>query len=275
MRYLEFAVEPFQRSGTMIPLSAYNDILKLPDPGYCSVYQFTQTDAFAIRAGGRSKDFGRLSVYADRLWMDFDGKDLTDESVAEAKSRTQAAAKILKNLGASFTVWFSGGKGFHICTKIQPMDGIGVPYSQSQYVTALGVVCDMSLYQHGRLLSNPGRLHKKTGKRKELIHTHTGDTLLQIPYSEPLVTTLPNLGNMSSSDKAKLSVLRMLSILNNPPETGMRHTRMWSWAMSAFESGLSEDWIWQNLLLINSLLPDPKSIEDVRACMSRAKSQSR
>ena len=276
-RYLEFAREPMQRNGTMIPVTAYADILKLDDTGYCSVYQFDEAAVLQIRAQKNAQGLGRFPVYTDRLWMDFDGLDTSEAEVAKAKQRAGQAAQILSQLGASFTIWSSGGKGYHICSKITPMAGHGVPHSQATYVASLGISCDMSLYQHGRLLSNPGRLHKKTGKKKHLIHTHAGSTLLTVPYLECTPREIPVREELTTLDQAKLIYSRMGMFLESPgaQEPGNRHTALWSLAMSAIEYGMSQSAVWENLLFLNSVIENPKPIEELQKCLTQAINQSR
>lgn len=273
--YHEFCIEPMQRNGTFIPVSKYADVLKLEDSGYCSVYRFDEQAVLQVRAQGSSQGLGRFPVYTDRLWLDFDGADLTAESVVDAKKRASAAAKIFKDMGASFTIWFSGGKGYHICVRIAPMSGNGVPHSQSTFVSFLGIQCDYSLYQHGRLLSNPGRLHKKTGKRKELVHTHHGNTLLVVPYLEPLNKNIPDRENLTYLDRAKIAYSRVGMFLEDTPKPGMRHTRLWSLAMSMLEAGMSANATRENLMFVNSLMGEPKKQEEVEQCLTQALNQSR
>jgi hypothetical protein len=277
MRYFEYAKEPHLRNGTMIPVSSYPDLLRQEDTGYCSVFQFFEPAVLHVRAQGSSKGLNQFPVYADRLWMDFDAADTSEEQMKITKTKCATTAAILKSMNASFTIWFSGRKGYHICCKITPMSGHGVPLSHATFVKSLGAECDMSLYQHGRLFSNPGRVHKKTGVKKHLVSTHESSTLLAIPYIEFTPTLPRNEEQQTPVSMTQLVLSRAGIYLSNDElqTPGNRHTALWSIAMNAFSAGMGDNLVWELLQHLNRLSQAPKPIDELQLCLKQAKAQSR
>lgn len=267
--YHEYAQSPEKRSGVMVPLTALPEIFTRPDAGYCTVFRFDQVAALAIRAQGNSQGLSRFPVYSDRLWIDIDRDDV---EVAKVYAREVAAQFKAKDY--TFSVWFSGGKGYHLCVKIEPMWGLDVPHSQKVYVESLGLKCDYTLYQHGRLLSNPGRLHPKTGIKKHKVMEHEGKTLLTIPMVAAPDRTVIDRSELAQSDIGKLAFSRLGGLLAFPPEAGGRHQALWSAAMQMVEAGMSEEMIVMNLEYVNQFFPDPKPRSEICRAVQQAINQS-
>jgi hypothetical protein len=258
----------------MVPVSSLLDIYDRPDSGYCTIYQFSKEAAFAIRQQGDATGFARFPVYSDRLWIDLDAADSSPSEVDRVKNYARELTARFKAENYTFSVWFSGSKGYHICLRITPMQGREVPYSQLQYVqNELKIQCDFSLYQHGRLLSNPGRLHPKTGIKKHKIYEFNGGRLLEVPLI-PMPEKLEiSSGSLQVSDLARIGFQRLASFTQDAPLAGMRHTKMWSLASGLFEAGMSFDLVFGNLCYVNQFLPDPKPIEEVRRACEQAAHQ--
>ncbi len=269
MLFHEYALTPNKRNGTMVPRSSLPDIYSRPDSGYCTVYAFDAHAAAAIRAQGDSKGMGRFAVYSDRLWVDFDA-----DEIEEARQRARELASRLKEEDYSFTVWFSGGKGYHVCVKIEPMHGKDVPYSQSQLLKSWTIACDYSLYQHGRLLSNPGRLHPKTGIKKHKVMEWSGSRLLSIPMLEAPQREVVNPDTLSDAQLATIALHRAQSLILDAPMPGMRHTSYWSAAMQMIEAGMDRDLISGLLCWANKFFPNPKSDEEIWRAVDQALHQS-
>lgn len=246
-------------------------LFEAEDAGYCSVYAFSKQDADSITKSKSSVGFGQYSVYADRLWIDLDGdtKDIAETLLSRAKS-------VLDSRGLGYTVWFSGKKGYHICIKITPMYGVDVPYSQLCYVRdTLAIECDYSLYQHGRIISNPGRKHPDTGIRKHLVETVVG-TELQIPtVAKPFTSTVVE--ELNDVDKATLGLHRVQMMILDSPNllNGMRHTTLWKTAMSCFEAGMSDELVKELMLYANRFFESQKTESEVLRAVEQAKYQSK
>lgn len=267
--YHEYALTPLARSGTMVPRTSLPDIFSRPDSGYCTVYAFDKFATEVIRAQGNSQGMGRFPVYADRLWIDID-RDSEDE----ARIYARHVARMFKELNLSFSVWVSGGKGYHICVKTAAMFGPDIPHSHKCYVEELKLECDYSLYQHGRLLSNPGRVHPKTGIKKHKVMQYDGTELPVIELIKAPERNIVDKDILSNGDLARIAYSRMSSLILDAPLPGNRHTAIWSTAMMMFEAGMSKDLVLQNLLYLNDCLPNPKKGEEVCLAVNQAHAQS-
>lgn len=267
-------MQPSLRSGLMVPESALPDLFKREDAGYCSVYRFDEKAVSAIRAQGSAKGLGRFPVYSDRLWIDIDRDDKDGVlGVERAREYARVLANKFKQSDYNFTVWSSGSKGFHICIKITMMVGEAVPHSQAEWLRAQGLEIDYSLYQHGRLLSNPGRLHPKTGKKKELVMVNKGTVTPTIPILSLPIKTLTDIDELNKSDLARIVFSRASNLILDAPLCGMRHTQFWSFATQALEAGMARDVVFGLLCYVNDFLPDPKAKEDLLRALDQAQSQ--
>jgi hypothetical protein len=274
MWYHEYALQPSMRTGLMVPRSALPDFFKRPDAGYCSVYAFNEAAKFAVQAQGDATNFSRFEVYSDRLWIDIDASNDSPQEVERIKVYTRELTKQFIAQDFDFTVWSSGSKGFHICIKIVPMLGRDVPYSQLRYVQdTLNVVSDASLYQHARLLSNPGRLHPKTGRKKERVFEHHGKSVPSIPMIEAPKNQNVDSDSLTDADLGRIGFQRLASFIQDTPLAGMRHTKLWSLASGLFEAGMSRDLVSMNCLYVNKFLPDPKPEDEVLRAVNQAANQ--
>lgn len=249
----------------MIPVSKLPEFYKLDDAGYSSYYWFREEDAREIQQQGRSIGLNRFSVYTRYLVLDIDRED---DMPAALKDMEQYSAE-LRGMGLKHSVWVSGGKGFHIYIHCEPMEGNDVPHSQYCWVKERGWKVDFSLYQHGRLLSNPGRKSKKTGVRKHKIKDYDGE-LLHVPRVQPPERSErpPDLG---SSDLARIALYRAQKALESEPDS--RHTRLWSLAGAFAEAGMPEPLTVELLEWINKFWPQPKDREGLERAVHQAYDQ--
>jgi len=273
MYYHEFANQPYLRDGTLVPRSALRDIFNLPDAGFCSVYAFTAEAKLAIRAQGDSSGLSRFPVYSDVLWMDLDISNDTPEERQRIREYARELTRRFKEADYFFTVWDSGSKGFHIGVRIEPMFGKDVPWSQSQFITTSGIICDMSLYQHGRLFRNPGSVHQKTGRKKTKLYEHKGSNVLSIPMLKAPERSDLDLSTLSDSDKARIGLYRLQATIQDAPKPGMRHTTLWGTATSLLEGGLKYDLVCGLLYWANDMLPEPKTKDEVERAVQQAAHQ--
>lgn len=273
MYYYEHCLQPFMRNGLMVPRSALPDLFKLPDSGYCTVYGFEQSAKWAVRAQGDATGLGRFPVYSDRLWIDIDATNDTPQELERVKQYTRDLTRQFQTLDYNFTVWDSGSKGFHIAIKIEPMFGKDVPWSQLQYIQSAGITCDYSLYQHGRLLSNPGRVHPKTGRKKSKVFEHAGNTTLSIPMLKSPDKPELDLNTLTDSDLARIALNRLNSLIQDAPMPGMRHTTFWSTASQCLEAGLKSDLVYGLLSWANKFSPTPKDDSEIKRAVEQAAAQ--
>ena len=229
--YREWCSAPHTRKGSMMPVNMIARIANSPniDTGYASVYYFDENAANAIILSRSSSGLGRFDVYTDELVIDLDSGD-------EQLALTE---RVLKERGLSYTVWASGGKGYHIYIRLSAtMMGNNVPYSQKKYVESLGIKADLSLYQHGRILSLPGRVHPKTGVRKHRVKRVRGSNVLTIPLLTPPEPVFRFDANGGLGD-LEAGLWSLISMLGQEPDVGNRHTALWSAALHFADAGVS------------------------------------
>ena len=265
--YVEYATTKNDRVGRFVPIRQMVSFYNTPSAGYSSVYWFKFEDILSFRARGKSDGLGVLPVYAERLWIDIDRED---DSTA-AYNDMQTTSNWLQKQGYAHSTWFSGGKGYHICVKIKPMFGNAVPYSQKEWVLAnIPVAVDKSLYQHGRILSNPGRVHEKTGESKKRIGFFLGETLeiplLELPFER--AAPLP-----ASEENKHQGFLRCARLLMNEPDQGDRHTELWSTASQLCGAGVPQELTLGMLQWINQQWKNQKKFDDVSRAVLQAYNQ--
>ncbi len=254
--YREWALKPSHRRGCMIPDKYVMRYCNAPDAGYASVYMFKEQDAQEIIASGSSAGLSRYEVFTDTLTLDLD-------KGAEQLSQAREAVK-----GYRYCVFESGGKGYHIVISLDRLiNGTNIPYSQRKWVEALNVGADLSLYQAGHIISLPGRLHPKTGKRKILIDIQPGNLL-----SLPLVSQESPSFALGNADQSELErgLWRAVELLSNGPGPGNRHTALWSTAKHFADSGLSFDTALDLLWAVNQTWDEPKTEAEVKLAVNQA-----
>lgn len=265
MYYVEYALEPYKRSGVMIPVSALPALYERPDAGYCSYYWFNKESADAIRSARKSVGLSSYPVYTRYLVLDIDREHDINQALRDMEQYSlELQAENIKH-----SVWVSGGKGFHVYISCEAMEGLHVPFSQLEWVRARNWNVDKSLYQHGRLLSNPGRKSKKTGIRKHKIREFDGQ-LLRVPAVQPPERETKNL-EITDADKLRLAFFRLQKILESDPDS--RHTTIWSTAMLCAAAGLNQDLTTQLIQVVNSQWKNPKDQEGLLRAIQQAYSQ--
>jgi hypothetical protein len=243
----------------MLPLNVIEKMCDAPDSGYSSVYMFDEDAARVLLADKSSKGMSRFPVYTDRLVIDLDAGD-------EQLERAELA---LKERELAYDVWFSGGKGYHVIIPLVALvSGKDVPYSQKKWVEGLGIGADLSLYQHGRLISLPGRVHPKTGIKKYLLRQENG-AKLNIPMlvsPEPVFTFAGNGG----LDEFEAGLWKVLQCLADPPSVGNRHTQLWSTALHFADSGFSYDFTLELMTEVNNKWTTGKDLAGVELAVKQA-----
>lgn len=252
MFFKEFSGDVMMRTGLMVPAKAQ------PGNGYCSLYYFRNKDAQTIRKSGSSKGLNKYPVWTNRLVMDYDDGDATlwDDFPKIAE------------FGAPFRIYTSGGKGYHVEIHIEPMVGLNVPFFQRVFVTSHGFKVDLSLYQSGRLISNIGRVHPKTQRKKALIMEFFEGQPLVIPQNaQPPV---PYEEKKSDTMVFLQAIARLNKSLKYAPGIGNRHTALWGMAKDLAGGGLSHDTALELLLNVNKTWPNPKEDCEVEAAVEQA-----
>lgn len=258
MFYREWCSKVQNRKGLMVPVTAIPNLLKLSDTGYASVYMFKEADALEIKASGNSSGFDKYEVAADALVIDIDNGEEGLHPVIKA-----LAAK-----GLAYEIWNSGGKGFHILIPHDLISSIHLPFSHKKVVEEMGLAVDTSLYQHGRLLSLPGRVHPKTKKKKRLLQIVDGKRLdlKIIAKPEPVF----NFGEHLGLSELTKGLKRVIDMIEAPPSPGNRHTKLWGAAKDLADSGLSFDTVLDIMEGVNGTWDDKKDPSEIRQAVEQA-----
>lgn len=241
----------------MVPVSAFEHILKRPDPGYASVYKISAVDAQLIRASGSSRGLGAFAVAADRVTLDIDNPDDINQCLEK-----------LDSLKLGYEVWDSG-RGYHIEIPHDPIYDARLPYSHKCWVEQLGLPVDYSLYQHGRILRLPGTVNVKTGRRKQFVEKVDG-SMPTIELREPPAFNFKPDGGLKTIATV-LNQFQRLALAE--PLPGNRHTQLWSAARSACEAGLSFSATLEILQEINNSWEVPKLPDEVETAVTQAYKQ--
>lgn len=263
--YREWSRKFNDRTGTMIPIEQFANIIKhVRDPGYASVYAFKEEDAKQIQESGLSRDFSRFEAFSDTLPLDIDdgGESLPD---------------ILDRLsGLKYDLYTSGGKGMHIILHHEPIVSMDLPNSHKNVVESFGIKVTRDknykglkvddLYHHGRILSLLGRIHPKTGKKKELIRSVDGE-LVHVPITKK---DGPKFDFSGIEGSIEAALLNLLNLKTNPPLNGNRHMRTWQTAMDLLKAGFDIAAIGQFLLVINEQWPEPQPEDEILAAVEQA-----
>jgi hypothetical protein len=243
----------------MLPLSVLATMLKAKDPGYASVYMFDEDSAKAVIAEHSSTGLSRFPVYTHELVIDLDGGD----------AQLEIAERVLKERGLAYVLWRSGGKGYHVyIPHTKMLSGRDIPYSQRKYVEGMGIGADLSLYQHGRIISLPGRIHPKTGARKALVKTVKG-VQLELPLLVAPEITFNFQGN-GGLDDLEAGLWKLLQLIADEPLPGNRHTQLWSTALHLADAGLSHATALELLQKVNEQWQNPKDSLELETAVSQA-----
>jgi hypothetical protein len=259
MLWKEWAQQPHYRRGFMVSQDTLDNICRFHrDPGYSTVYAFEEEDAKEILESGSSRGLDRYEPLSDRVVIDIDSDDPRD-----AKARLDAVEGILRDAGYGYKVYFSGGKGYHVVIPHTLIKSHDLPYSHRLFVRdTLGVPCDESLYQHGRLLSLEGRIHPKTKIRKHLITTVEGN-LAPIEIVEK-----PSVAKFNFTDDVGVNglvraLLNVTGLILQEPNEGLRHSMLWRTAKDLAAAGLSKEAAVSLLMGVNNTWQRKKLPDEV------------
>lgn len=250
------------RKGRMVSLTALGRLLNLPDPGYSSIYMFKEEDAKIIVNNGHSKGLNQYAVASKFLVVDVDSGE-------EGRSIIEG---ILRSKGYAYEIWSSGGKGYHFYIPHELICDKRLPNSHKQVALSLFPKqhVDLTLYQHGRLVSLPGRVHPITKKRKHLIASIPGKSI-EIPLVEELKVVRPfEVSPDGDHQLLAIGLQRAADLICFPPDRGTRHIRIWGTAKDLAESGLDYDTTLNLLLKVNETWDEQKTEEEIIKAVTSA-----
>lgn len=255
MLYFEWAQKVSHRKGRMVPETALPQILKMQDPGYRSVYMFSESDAKKME--GSSKGFDQYVPHSNELIIDIDSGEWDLEM----------CTGLLGHDGFEYTVFSSGNKGYHVVLTLDKLYADHrLPYSQRKWVEQLGMAFDPSVYKHSSLISLEGRIHPVTKKRKTKLYHQPGKPLV-LPLVSPPEKQIV-IGD--DEESLKLGTAQLHSLVANPPTEGNRHGALWSCSKSLAEAGIPLEAALEFLQVINDKWPNPKAESEVERAVKAA-----
>lgn len=257
--FREWCPSNLYRTGNLVPVEAFEQILRRPDPGFASVYMFKSEDAKQIRANGSSRGLGSLTVAADAVTLDVDNPDDINQVLEKIDS-----------LKLGYEVWDSG-RGYHIVIPHDFIEDNRLPYSHRCWVESLGLPVDLTLYQHARVLRLPGTVNVKTGRRKQFVERVDGMKPTIELRDPPTFNLKPETFGLKTIETVLNQFQRLAA---SEPVPGNRHTRIWSAARSAADAGLSYQTALELLQEINSAWQSPKEPAEVEKAVTQAYRQT-
>ena len=261
-RYYEWCPDVFRRKGTMLKSSVFPKIVNSKMcSGYRSVYSFSKEAAMEIRESRSSAGLDRFEVGADRIAIDLD----------DGEKQLKEVEVILQREGLHYDVENSGGKGFHIFIPTDFMCDVNLPYSHLQFLLDLGIDCDESLYQAGRILSMIGRVHPKTKIKKHHVKTVEGK-MADVKIVEKPVFTFSG-GDQESTGGLAEAMILTSSLAINEPRPGGRHIAIWSLSKDLIKCGLADTTIHDLMNNIVRKWDNPKTDEEIIKIIAQARRQ--
>ncbi len=257
--FAEWCPKLHDRRGLMVSFKGLGAAVRNNyNPGYSSVYAFSKEDAELIRASGSSRGLHQYCVGAWAVALDLDDGDKQLEQVE----------RVLQDKSLEYFVYLSGGKGNHVYVpQTEFVYDKRVPYSHKMFIENLGLDVDFTLYQHGRILSLPRRLHPKTKVRKQFVKHVPGDRLALELVDPPQPSfSLRDYQEASFS----MALVGVADACNTPPSVGNRHTTIWGLAMDLARANVPIDVAEGLLIHLNNEWPYAKDHKDVLIAVRQA-----
>lgn len=261
--YKEWCTRVNNRSGRLLKTEVVDKMPSLVwNPGWTSVYAFSEEDAAVIKANGNSRGWGQYEVWSDIMYIDIDA-----ESPKKADEKLTEYTAVLLKKGIGFDVYTSGNKGYHVVVKHQLVGSKFLPWSQQKQVEAWGFEVDNSIYRHSGLIALNGRVHPKTGKRKfHLYHTPGEAFLLNIVEKKEVVACFTSL----SSTPLGIVLMNLQGLVDFPPEVGKRHMEIFKISRDLSGLGMDIGTILGIVKCVNSQWPNPKPDTDIERAVKGA-----
>lgn len=248
MLFHEYASDVNRRHGFMLPVEEV-----MQRTGFRSVYAFSEEDALLIKSRESSKGLNQFEVYSDRLVLDIDTGDIKDVENIE---------KFCNDRDLTYSVFFSGSKGYHVEIPTKPKASIHLPITHKILADRISAVVDKSIFRHGSLYRLPGTIHKKTGNPKVLLNSVEGLCVLDFDIKTPEPTKF-NPVEIEPEEDIKWALARAGGLFGQEPGLGNRHACFWKTAKSLFDAGFSDEFVEELLLKINESWANPKEENEV------------
>lgn len=210
--------------------------------GFRSVVSYDEKVAALIREQGGTANLRGQSVYADTLFMDFDGHD-------PASFREWLIAS-----GLGYIEYESGNRSVHYHIPIKPMYGPGVTDAMKAWTKKHAPSADISFLHNAGVYRLPLTYHpKQPGKSKQVVVSRPG----------PLLELDAVAAEQFDAADAGGSREEFFTLLTQAVGEGKRQPRAWLLATMAAECGMEFDEASEHLLWWNTWLVDPPHEPDV------------
>lgn len=235
------------------PYFVTNDVLPSKE-GFYSLYSITSAEVQGIISVGTTKGF-KGSVWSERLWIDVDSYEHAEQ-----------VEQHLKRMNYDYVSYDSGGRGAHFgILRTAPPSHV-LPSQDRKWVEGNFPKgwCDTSIYTHLHLFRLPGTKHKGTGRRKELVSSQSGTSIILPPYEKPLNNTnvVNNPSNASNSVCSIFNNFLVMS-LTVPAASGARHASLVRLAFALRDSFVSVETAQWWLHETNKMYKEPKDVQEV------------
>lgn len=210
--------------------------------GHATVYKYTEECKVIMENQGSIVGCSNFPVFTDKFMIDLDDGDESIRKVCQQ----------LVDRELAYSVWSTGGKGYHLEIPCIDMFGIDVPHSQLEYAKTIDGVHDFNVYRHNSLLRLPGTIHQKSGKPKVKVYERPGNAV-EIPIVRNPQRFMQWEGIEAHIPKNSLELgFRLLyRLMLEPPSIGGRHVALWSCASNLQSAGLTKDTVADLLLNVN------------------------
>lgn len=227
--------------------------------GFRSIYGFAKEACDYFRNIGSVRGAKHFSVFGDELFIDIDNNDEEAGRISD----------VLTEMGLGFSVYNSGGKGYHIVLKHQPIFDRNLPYSQKEWVRKQGFKSDMCLYTQNHLIRLPRTRHAKTGRYKELEHKVEGALIDLQLVQEPAKVYANGSSDFEFSLEEFAGIISRIA--SEPPRPGERNNKMFSLCAGILSCGLKFSTVKDIVENLNSSFPDPLEDSELVTIFESAK----
>lgn len=191
--------------------------------GFRSVFAFNADIAELIADQGSTANLRGVPVYADRILVDFDGRD-------SAPFRERLIAE-----GIGFEWYDTGNRSDHYQIQLAPVEAAWLPAAMKAWVKARGPTADLSFYHPAGMYRLPGTFHAKVpGASKRLVESYPGKDVVLEAKDAP--TPIPMF--YGGAEGSEVELLSLCTATKGP---GHRSPHAWRIATAAAEAGKTMD----------------------------------
>jgi hypothetical protein len=191
--------------------------------GFRSVFAYDDETVIRIMEQKSTQGLKNTPVYADTLFMDFDGHDPTD------------FRKFLDEQRLSYLEYDSGNRSVHFHVFLEPIFGSWVPKACKDWVKKHAPTADISFYHPAGMYRLPGTYHaKRPGRSKTLTNYAVGSFLQSLRLYEP------NSDRTTITPQDASTLEDLFTLLTQTKIEGSRRPFIWRLAVTAYEAGLDQ-----------------------------------